>query len=352
MIFDMRQQGRGTYMIARRLNGDGVPSPRNHQYRLGLVTHERYSEHIPWRNDMIWRLLSNEAYIGCLVQGKFRYMGKRQIKNPREEWIVHENAHPAIITPENFKAVQELMSEASGKYGQRKNSWDENIFVGKVFCTRCGKAAARESQYKNGKAYFSYHCRYCDDELKDAAHVTRHKLVSLNQLEAVVSGAIRGRMDACLELDGFLDKASTSEVIEQKCRNLKRERDKHRTEADKCGERLTAAYAHHLEGLLDKEEFELARAKFEQDKLAAAAALAQAEKGLSAYSLKEARENSALVNFLRFRGFEKLDRAVISALIGRVEITPMTNEINVRLNFKDDFEGLDKIIRESGVMVK
>ena len=351
LIFDMRLQGCSSIKITDYLNQNGILAPRNHYYGLGLLTKDKDAVKTVWQNSYICNLLINEVYTGDQIQGKYERHGKRFDVRPKEEWIIHKDAHPAIVDKEQFDVVQELIAASKEKYKKRGNKLDENIYVGKVFCTRCGKAAKRGYYRKNkSEVKYTYRCRYCYDELKYTHGMDAVKPVTLEKLEAVVNTAIQNQMDACLDIDGLLDKIANSMPISQKKQMLAKERHKLQKEVRKAGDMLSAAYTHHLEGLLDSNEFELARSKFERDKQNAKAGLARLDNELSEYELDAVRQNECLVNFRSFKGFESLDKEIVGVLVNRIEINPTTKVVDVVLNFNDSFSRLVRLAKESEVL--
>lgn len=69
---------------------------------------------------------------------------------------------------------------------------------------------------------------------------------------------------------------------------------------------LTAAYKHHSGGLLNENEFNIVRTKFEGDTQKAQARLAKIEEQISRYDTDKARESECLVTFRRFRDLRRL----------------------------------------------
>lgn len=179
-------------------------------------------------------------------------------------------------------------------------------FISKVFYTRCGKAAKREYyRGKNGIKY-RFHCRYCDGELRRTKGLKTIKPIQMEIMETVVAEMIMAQINTCLDYDGKLEKVSRSTAITHKRHNLTQERDNFIKAAKRAEDLLSAAYAHHLNGLLDSNEFEFARTKFENDKQAAAVSLERVERELSEYELDEIRKNECLTHSRAFKDFEKL----------------------------------------------
>ena len=62
-------------------------------------------------------------------------------------------------------------------------------------------------------------------------------------------------------------------------------------------------------------------------------------------------ENPWLVKYREFRDCEAPTKEMIQALIARIVLTPITNEVEIVLNFAEDFAELDYIINGEVVAV-
>ena len=65
-----------------------------------------------WNPEMVNSILRNENYTGTLFQGKKRklnYRVNKKINIDKENWIVAENHHEAIINKEKFDKVQDIL---------------------------------------------------------------------------------------------------------------------------------------------------------------------------------------------------------------------------------------------------
>ena len=54
---------------------------------------------------------------------------------PKEEWVIFENTHPAIISQYDFELVQELRSHRR----KMQKCEEVNPFSGMVYCADCGR---------------------------------------------------------------------------------------------------------------------------------------------------------------------------------------------------------------------
>jgi DNA invertase Pin-like site-specific DNA recombinase len=183
LIFDLRLQGFSTIKIADYLNANNISTPGLHYYRIGVLTHAKYATQTMWQNSFICRLLINEVYTGSQVQGKYSRNGKRVAEKPKDEWVIHKNAHAALVSAEQFAAVGRLMLEAGKKYKKHGNKLDENIFVGKLFCSRCGKAVKRYYYRGRNVTKYRFYCRNCNAELRRSMGLKIIKAVTQEMLE-------------------------------------------------------------------------------------------------------------------------------------------------------------------------
>ena len=70
-----------------------------------------------WSTSTLKKILSNEVYIGTVIQGKSRrqsFKEKKIVSCPRESWITVEAMHEPIIERELFERVR-LLRESRAK---------------------------------------------------------------------------------------------------------------------------------------------------------------------------------------------------------------------------------------------
>lgn len=125
---------------------------------IKTINQIRKNKDSKWSITVIKNILTNEVYIGNLVQNKhyrFSYKYRKIINNPKNLWIKKENIHPAIISHELFKIVQEKMNKKT--YSNKK------IFNSILYCFECKhKLSIRKG--RNNKFYLC--CNYYRSNLK------------------------------------------------------------------------------------------------------------------------------------------------------------------------------------------
>ena len=138
-IFAMCAGGSGPSQIARILKKEQILTPTMYAYTRYGITHTCLDTAHPynWSDSAIANLLENEIYLGNTVNMKYStksYKDKRRVEHPREECMVFENTHPALITREVWDMVQRVR-----KNKRRLTKMEEqNKYSGLVFCADCG----------------------------------------------------------------------------------------------------------------------------------------------------------------------------------------------------------------------
>lgn len=137
-IFTLYTKGYGKTAIARLLNDRGVPNPTQYKRLKGL----RYKQSTR-KNSTLWKyytisdLLTNEVYIGNLVQGRYgsiSYKTKINRPRPKDEWIIVRQTHEPIIGMELWDNVQTRIAQRAKPFSTGKI----HPFARKVKCVNCG----------------------------------------------------------------------------------------------------------------------------------------------------------------------------------------------------------------------
>lgn len=124
-IYDWFLSGESINAIAAKLTEEGIPTPAGKNC---------------WSVSTVRSILSNEKYKGeALLQKTYTvdYLSKEVRKNTGEvPFIRVHNSHEAIIAPDVFDHVQELLHQRT-KY--RAKVYTHHPFAGKIICGDCGE---------------------------------------------------------------------------------------------------------------------------------------------------------------------------------------------------------------------
>ena len=137
-IFEMRASGMTPRKIADVLNAEKVLTPNDYRIATTGINGVRNPSHL-WHTTVLRTLLSNQAYIGNLVQHKsttISYKNHKWQRRPEEEWIVVENAHEAIIPRDLWDKVKEV--EQAVGHGKHTARGFMHPLSGLMLCADCG----------------------------------------------------------------------------------------------------------------------------------------------------------------------------------------------------------------------
>lgn len=96
-----------------------------------------------WSPSYLKYLLTNERYIGTLRFNVYRETSERKrIKNPENEHVIVENAHPAIIDKKLWDKTQERINSRDVPTNT-KLDFEPNRLAGICVCKKCGKRFIR-----------------------------------------------------------------------------------------------------------------------------------------------------------------------------------------------------------------
>lgn len=112
-IFDMILDGKSRKEIADFLNQNDILTPSEY-LNINMNKDEKVKK--KWNPEMVNKILRNENYTGTLFQGKKRklnYRVDKKINIDKENWIVTQNHHEAIISKEIYDKVQEILDRKS-----------------------------------------------------------------------------------------------------------------------------------------------------------------------------------------------------------------------------------------------
>lgn len=146
-IFKLYLQGNGTNKISKILQDEGIPTKKG-----GI-----------WRGNTVKNLITNEVYIGVLVQNKTQTIDvtiKKSKRIPKEDWVKHYNNHEAIIDQDTFIQANKMFKSNSDKAHKARfsiagaeRSSNASLFSNLLKC-ECGSSMSIRRK-KNRKPFYN-----------------------------------------------------------------------------------------------------------------------------------------------------------------------------------------------------
>ena len=188
-VYSMTLEGFGTEQIAAQLEKDDVLSPRAYWLTKGIKRPGKGKQQPPtkWNSSTITKILSLQEYCGDILNFKTyskSYKNKKRIDNDRENWVVFQDVHEAIIE----RAVYEQVQQKRGKIRKRRtNNGEHNMFSGLLVCADCGSNL--HFHFNQGNPEIKYF--NCSNYKGNRGTCTSTHYVRVDFLEEVVLGEIR-----------------------------------------------------------------------------------------------------------------------------------------------------------------
>lgn len=298
--------GTGLAELARKLNAEGIPSPKQHKINKGLLRGEKEKslegKNCFWLPTTLHQILRNETYTGVLSSGAYKSgplgSGKR-VFVPENERVRIEDAHPAIIDKDTFREVQERMK--TKKHGEEK----QFLLKGLVRCGECGRLMVRNET--------RFRCRY----QKFIDHKNVESIIEV-ELEEIIWKAVDIQLRLLEEKEAVFRREK--ELCEEKRKQLLPEIKRKKMQAEKKREEIKHLYHQYRQEKMGKAEY-LARKKWEgnlaEEMEAELAGLEAEEEGLRKKIEEIDADNVSIAEWLGCKGDK---RKLLQCLIESVNV--------------------------------
>lgn len=226
-----------------------------------------------FQEETIRRIIRNPIRCGTIVQNRrhFDFQLKQELKMPKEEWIIHREAIPAIVSEEAWELANAAMDKRAEKYRANEErpaaGGGKFELSGKIHCGLCGGTYYRASR-KNAKdqtkivewkcqSYLRYG-RNHDGQGCDNVHLGEQKLLAC--LEKICKTSYQNEGMNCLEMTdkviSVLKKAFADNKVTAKSMNLEAAVKKQEFLLQKLVDKL-------LEGVLSDDDYRKKKKEFE-----------------------------------------------------------------------------------------
>lgn len=194
LIFELAARGCTSTEIIRKLYARHIPTPGEYKASKGREIHDISRTHQIWQRSTIRNILHDERYTGTYIMGRHQVVevGSTRVRSRDEsEWIKIPDHHPAIISKEQFRRVQELKP--------RKICIKKNVHLyplrGKVFCGCCGHAMPRAATKNHAFA-----CKHTEVNPAAACHGLR---ITEKDLETLLFEIISKQAQVILNVENL-----------------------------------------------------------------------------------------------------------------------------------------------------
>lgn len=333
-IFRWKIEGMAVSAIADKLNELGILSPKEYKKSNGINFNGGFqSTGKPlWSSASVKRILTNEVYIGHLLQGKTQrvnYKARKNIPVPKEKWVCVKNTHEAIISKDDFNIVQNILKADSRKSPGMKEA---GRFSCLLFCGDCGEQMVRRTnQCKKGQKVY-----YICSTKNRGEGCSRHSIEE-TVLTGLVDYVIKKYASIFTDRQKLINIADNKETdfnITRYYNNYSSEKSLLQEEYDKYS-RLCKSLDRDLEeGLITKEEFSRLYNKFKEKQEEAAKAQKRYKDFIERMVKKRAISGCQLKDFKSSPGLKEIDRHTLSSMVKRIYVYE-NKRIEIEFSFTD-----------------
>ena len=353
-IFRLTIEGKGPYDIARILFDDQVETPAVHAARRGIgiwKSKEEFPNPYNWSGYIVGHILAKPEYMGHTVNfrsHKQSYKDKNPVKNPKEDWLVFENTHEAIVDQETWELAQQLR-----KTPRRHDTLGEaNPLTGLLFCADCG-AKMTNHRSKGGTKSCPYPSDFYDCSTYTLAHQKRSHACSghyirtkavreliLNTIRTVSTYAISNQEE-------FAEKVRAASQVKKKeaAKDTKRKLNKDRKRITELDNIIKKLYESFAVGRISDERFDSLLAEYEAEQKDLQGSVADAEQRLTAFEEDTARVEQFVELAKRYTDFSELTTPMINEFIEKIIVHApekvdgdRVQEVEIYLKFIGHFE--------------
>ena len=338
-IYKRYLETQNMYAIAQELSESNIPTPLEYKELKGenLVIPGRKIKASFWKDSTVKRILTNEVYTGCLVQGKRRkisYKSKKIIETEESDWIKVENTHEAIIPQSMFDEVQRLIRQ---NHKRHSLPTFRNVFAGKLFCGQCGAAmSVINTAQKVNRYYFVCKVAYKKKGLCEA------KRMRVEQVEAIVLAVLNNYLRLCSDLIALKQKLLDKKTKEEE--KLRKRKVKRLSKQQKLQIEKTELYAKYKEGQLSLEEYLGEKERIEIAIQSLDVSTDNSDED-NAPECTQSRD-SLLSDFVSNKCFNKVTKELLDAFVDRIEVCA-TDRIEITLRFADEIGETLKFISDN-----
>ena len=335
-IFKLTIEGKGPCDIARIFAKEKIERPSYYMTTRDIVRREHHDKGHPyaWSGSTIANIVQKLEYMGHTVNFrtyKDSYKDKKTKFADKEDWVIFEDTHPAIVDRETWETAQRCR-----KTVRRTDSLGEaNPLTGLVFCADCGgklynHRVPHRTEYKhpNGKTYTrppkdDYACStYNLSSRRFDRSCTMHHIrtVVLQELtlDAIrsVSGYVRANEAAFVEK---VREASTVRQVET-AKAHKRRMAKVQKRIAELNALIRKIYEDNVSGKLTDKRFELLSTDYEREQAELEASLETMQVELDSFQADGERADRFIEIVKRYTDLSELTPAMINEFVEKIVV--------------------------------
>lgn len=336
-IFAWFLEGKSIIGIAKELNNQGIPNPSMYKKLKGY----KYHHPVGASNDGLWpdssvrRIITNQMYVGDMVQGKnttISYKISKCRPIPREDWIIVKNTHEAIIDRQTFEKAQSLINRHIRQAPQQRQV---DLFAGFVRCSECLRSMNKKT---NSHPYGTYHYYRCSTGRKMKVDTPcRKHIIRIDKMQLAVTVTLQKMIDAAIEMSDLLEKINKNPKRKKESDHLSKAIITLQEERRKAETLQLDLYPDWKNGIITQQEYLSLKANISEKIVALDEKVSTLEQSLENFSQGINDQNEFISTFKKYGNFTELTREMLLELVDVILIHE-DNKVEVKFKFQDAYE--------------
>lgn len=327
-VFTLFSKGYGKTAIARMLNDRGIPNPTEYKRLKGL----RYKQPKA-KNSTLWKyfaisdMLTNEMYIGNMVQGKYgsiSYKTKQNKPRPKDKWYIVRGTHEPIIDRELWDRVQKMIAERAKPF----EVGTIGLFAGKARCANCGYVM--RSSKNRGKHYLQCSNRHI---AKDACIGS---FISVDKLEQMVIDELNRLSKEYLNKDDLEKKIEFSGNLQIQKESILKNIASYEKRVRELSKGIRELYMDKVKGLISDADYAEMSKDFTGDRDRLGELISDGHRQVEEIEDKiEAGDNRREI-IERYTNLKRLNREMVEILIDYISVSkriPGTRSVPIEIHW-------------------
>lgn len=258
-MFEWASTGIGTTTIAHRLTEMNIPIPSIYKkVYIPNMKPELNDGNGIWRPQTVKGILTNEMYLGHMVQGRWKkpsYNIKKCVEvKDKDHWFIVKNTHEPLVSEDRFKIVQEHLAKNTRYRANTKN--ERHLLQGLLYCKECGNKIGIQTHQKAKGPVRNIQCYTYSKYGKYGKCVSHHANYDLLEQDLLYYLKQLGE-NFLKEYDTKALLAKSERILNEDLERLEdelRKIDKKLEQEEKISKQL---YVDKLEGILSAKQFVL-----------------------------------------------------------------------------------------------
>lgn len=345
-IYEKFLSGYSIIGVARALNARGVPNPSAYKAGKGLNCRRTSlcKNGAAWTDSTVRRILTNEVYIGNLVQKKNEVISYKIHKSKQVEKqnrITVKGTHKAIISRQDFDKVQSLLMRDT-RVSPKEKEGKLSVFAGFLRCADCGRAMQKRTVKQPNKTYEYY---VCSTYRKMHSTLCTKHAIRAEVLEEAVLITLNKYIQLAVDFDRLLEKINRVQKGGARSKRLSQELSSNQNELSKAQKILLDLYPDFKSGLISREQYFALKEKYENSVNRAEREISRIKEEMRSFASGVDGSNQFVATFKKFGGFKELSRDIMVELVENILIHE-GGAVEIHLKCRDAFLAAEEYVNQ------